>query len=43
MDAEPAALVGIKVVLLDRAGRYPDAPWLRIESLKELRAAISKL
>jgi putative hydrolase of the HAD superfamily len=43
MDAEPAAAVGMKVVLLDRAGRYADAPWPRIESLKELRAAISKL
>ncbi|HEY7874012.1 MAG TPA: HAD-IA family hydrolase [Actinomycetota bacterium] len=41
MDAEPAAALGMKVVLLDRAGRYSDAPWPRIESLKELQAAIS--
>jgi putative hydrolase of the HAD superfamily len=43
MDAEPASALGMKVVLLDRAGLYPDAPWPRIESLKELRATISKL
>jgi putative hydrolase of the HAD superfamily len=43
MDAEPAAALGMKVVLLDRAGRYGDAPWPTIRSLKELRAAISKL
>lgn len=43
MDAEPAAAVGMKVVLLDRAGRYPDAPWPTIGSLKELPQAISKI
>jgi putative hydrolase of the HAD superfamily len=43
MDAAPAAELGIKVVLLDRARRYPDSEWPRIESLKELPAAISNL
>lgn len=43
MDAEPAAALGMKVVLLDRYGRYHDTPWPRIESLKELRAVLSKL
>lgn len=42
MDAEPAAALGMHVVLLDRAARYPDSPWPRIESLKELKAAVSK-
>lgn len=42
MDAEPAAALGMRVVLLDRGDRYPEAPWPRIESLKELRATISK-
>jgi len=42
MDAEPARAAGIEVVLLDRHRRYADAPWPRIESLKELRAMISK-
>jgi putative hydrolase of the HAD superfamily len=43
MDAEPAAAAGINVVLLDRAGRYAQSPWPRIESLKELPEVISKL
>jgi putative hydrolase of the HAD superfamily len=42
MDAEPAAAIGMKVVLLDRAGRYADTPWPRIESLEELAAVVSK-
>jgi putative hydrolase of the HAD superfamily len=42
MDAAPASAVGMEVVLLDRAGRYEDAPWRRIGSLKELRAMITK-
>ena len=43
MDMEPAHGIGMKVVLLDRGDRYRDLGWPRIESLKELGAAISKL
>lgn len=43
MDMEPADAIGMKVVLLDRGGRYRELVWPRIESLKELEAAISKL
>ena len=43
LDAAPAAGVGMKVVLIDRALRYPDSAWPRIESLKELPEAITKL
>lgn len=43
LDAKPAAGVGMKVVLIDRARRYPDSTWPRIESLKELPETISKL
>jgi putative hydrolase of the HAD superfamily len=43
LDAEPAAAVGMNVVLLDRAGRYPESAWPRIESLEELRGVVSKL
>jgi putative hydrolase of the HAD superfamily len=43
LDAEPAAALGMTPVLLDRTSRYPNAPWIRIESLEELPKAISKL
>ncbi|MGH2736794.1 MAG: HAD family hydrolase [Actinomycetota bacterium] len=43
MDVEPAASVGITTVLLDRTGRYPDVPGIRIDSLKELPSVVSKL
>ena len=43
LDAAPASGIGMKVVLIDRARRYPDSPWPRIESLKELPEAITKL
>lgn len=42
IDMEPASGVGMKVVLLDRARRYGDSSWPRIESLKELPGLISK-
>jgi FMN phosphatase YigB (HAD superfamily) len=43
MDVEPAASVGMTTILLDRAGRYPDGPGIRIDSLKELPSVVSKL
>lgn len=43
MDVEPAASVGMVTVLLDRAGRYPECPGIRIDSLKELPSVVSKL
>jgi putative hydrolase of the HAD superfamily len=43
LDAAPAARLGMEVVLIDRARRYPESPWPRIESLKELPEVISKL
>ena len=43
MDMEPARIAGLTPVLLDRAGRYPAAPYPRIEDLKGLLALVSKL
>lgn len=43
MDMEPATAAGLKVVLLDRAGRYPNAPYPRIETLEDLTPLVSKL
>lgn len=43
LDAAPAAGLGMKVVLIDRARRYPNSPWTRVESLKELPGEISNL
>jgi putative hydrolase of the HAD superfamily len=43
MDMEPAAAVGMRPVLLDRAGRYPESPYPRITRLQELPAVIAKL
>ena len=42
-DMEPAAVVGIKPILIDRAGRYPGSPYPRLEDLKGLLALVSKL
>ena len=43
MDMEPAQMAGLTPVLLDRAGRYPDAPYPRLEDLKGLLPLVSKL
>jgi putative hydrolase of the HAD superfamily len=43
LDAEPAEVVGLFPVLLDRLDRYPDARWPRISSLKELPDVVSNL
>ena len=43
MDIEPAAAAGMRPVLLDRTGRYPDSGYLRITRLQDLAAAIAKL
>jgi putative hydrolase of the HAD superfamily len=39
-DIEPALEVGMFAVLLDRRGRFPDHPGVRITSLEDLPAAI---
>lgn len=39
-DTEPAASVGMFAVLLDRRGRFPDHPGVRITSLADLPATI---
>ena len=39
-DVEPATLVGMLGILLDRRGRFPDHAGLRITSLEELPGAI---
>ena len=43
LDVVPATEVGIKAVLLDRVGRYPDSGHPTIGSLEELPDIISKL
>lgn len=43
LDVVPATEVGIKAVLLDRVGRYPDSEHPTIGSLEELPDIISKL
>lgn len=43
LDVVPATEVGIKAVLLDRVGRYPDSDHPKIGSLEELPDLISKL
>jgi putative hydrolase of the HAD superfamily len=39
-DVDPALAVGMHPVLIDRRGRFPDAPGTRIESMGQLPAAI---
>ena len=43
MDMEPARAAGLVPVLLDRAGRYPDAPYARLEDLKGLLSLVRNL
>jgi FMN phosphatase YigB (HAD superfamily) len=43
MDAAPAEAVGMKAVLLDRYGRYGEAEWPTISSLKELPVLLANL
>jgi putative hydrolase of the HAD superfamily len=43
MDVVPALEVGIKAVLLDRVGRYPDSGYISIGSLEELPDLIEEL
>ncbi len=43
MDMEPARAAGLTPVLLDRAGRYPAAPYDRLEDLKGLLPLVSNL
>jgi putative hydrolase of the HAD superfamily len=42
-DAEPASALGIRAVLVDRVGRYPDARWPTLPSLEGLPGLISKM
>jgi putative hydrolase of the HAD superfamily len=42
-DVEPARAAGMRPVLLDRAGRYPDAPPPRIRTLTELPDVLADL
>lgn len=42
-DAEPASRVGIQPVLVDRAGRYPEARWPTLPSLEGLPDLVSKM
>ncbi len=43
MDIEPARAAGLNAVLIDRVGRYADAPGRRIASLKELPEVVANL
>jgi putative hydrolase of the HAD superfamily len=43
LDVEPAQRVGLKAVLLDRTGRYPDAAWPTVRSLAELPDLLPRL
>jgi putative hydrolase of the HAD superfamily len=43
MDMEPAAAAGITPILLDRAGRYPDSRYARIQELSELLPLLSEM
>lgn len=43
LDVDPARSVGMKTVLLDRAGRYPDSGSATIKSLEDLPPLLSKL
>jgi putative hydrolase of the HAD superfamily len=43
LDVEPAISVGMRAVLLDRSGRYPDFEGPRIKSLEELGRLVAKL
>lgn len=43
LDVDPATAAGMRAVLLDRAGRYPDAPGPRIGSLTELPRVLDSL
>jgi putative hydrolase of the HAD superfamily len=43
LDVEPASLVGIRGVLLDRSNRYKDTQHLRVGSLEELPPLLTNL
>ena len=43
LDVEPARSVGINPILIDRAGRYPDADCPTISSLAELPGVVARL
>jgi putative hydrolase of the HAD superfamily len=43
LDVEPAAAVGMRPVLLDRADRYPDPPCPKITSLEGLAPLVANL
>jgi putative hydrolase of the HAD superfamily len=43
LDVEPATAAGMRAVLLDRTGRYPDAAGPRIRSLRDLPHALDSL
>jgi putative hydrolase of the HAD superfamily len=43
LDVEPAAAVGMRPVLLDRADRYPDPPCPKITSLEGLPGVVANL
>lgn len=42
MDMEPAAAVGMRPILIDRNGRYPNLPYPRIAGLQDLAGMIAK-
>lgn len=43
MDMEPASAVGIIPVLIDRAGRYPDSRYARIQELSQIVPLLPEL
>ena len=43
LDVRPATEVGMRAVLLDRVGRYPDAPCPRVTTLKDLPHLVAEL
>jgi putative hydrolase of the HAD superfamily len=43
LDVEPAGAVGMIPVLVDRRGRYPNAPGLRVRTLADLPEVLSRL
>ena len=43
LDVEPAEVVGMRAVLVDRSGRYPDAPGLRVDSLAQVPEVVARL
>lgn len=43
LDVRPASQVGMKTILVDRGGRYPDAGGERVRSLTQVLAVVARL